>query len=316
MRSSIFSSSGRRLALLFFIALTVLASAEWYFRSSPQYGPITYFFFRHASQTDPTNAVFGDSHVLTKQRIPGFSFYGWAGVQPEELLALVEYLYADVKPGRIILEADPQWVGEYHKGREKILIPANFINRRFPLMLTSAYYRGSLLNNLLADADAIAGAIFAGKAAAAPAQGRTAEDRWAELFPKPGFNWTWLTPEDRDGLTKQRVTAQNPREDFETSKSAKDFEQAIEDLVRKGANICLFRTPVTETYLEMTQTIENSRFSAYDKYIKKIAGRWNLKYVDFHAVPLQFDDSAFVNQDHMTDDGYDRLWPLVEKACF
>ena len=70
-----------------------------------------------------------------------------------------------------------------------------------------------------------------------------------------GIQLDLANSEDRDGLTKQRVGAQNPREDFETSKSAMDFEQAIEDLVRKGANICLFRTPVTETYLEMSQTI-------------------------------------------------------------
>ena len=304
-----------RLALLLCTMLAVVSFAEWYSRTSRQYEPIAYHFLRHSASSDPTNAVFGDSHVLTAQRIPGYSFFGWAGEQPEEFLALVQYLYADTKPKRIILEADPQWFGEYHAAREKLATADNFINRHIPLVLSSAYYRATLLKNLVAEIRNWSRSLFISRASAAPTA-RSAQTRWGELFGKPGFNWTWMTLEERALLTEERVLGQNPREGFEASTSARDFEQAIAELVQKGASVCLFRTPVTQTYLDMTQTIANSRYAAHDKYIKAIAERWHLKYVDFHSIPLDFDDTAFLNQDHMTDAGYDRLWPLVDKACF
>jgi hypothetical protein len=38
--------------------------------------------------------------------------------------------------------------------------------------------------------------------------------------------------------------------------------------------------------------------------------------IDFRELPLEFDDTKFLNQDHPTVAQARTMWPLVEKACF
>lgn len=310
-----------RLATLLFVIAMFAVAVETYCRTSSNYGPIAYFFLRHAAHTDPTNAVFGDSHVLTKSRIPGFSFYGWAGEQPEEFNTLVNYFYGwSTKPRKIILQADPQWFGEYHTTREKFVTEENLISRVLPFTLTSAHYRKTLMKNLSASVRQLASELLVTRSQAATselkARAAAAEQKWVDLRPTPDFNWTFLSEDERADLTEQRVIEQNPRSNFETSDSAKQFEDAIAFLLREGAQVCLFRTPVTSLYLQKTRSIPNSRYDLFDRYIQGIANRLKLTYVDFHRIPLDFGDASFLNSDHMTDRGYDTLWPLVARACF
>jgi len=313
------SSSSARFLMLIAIIVAIATGLEAYCRKSPQYAPITYFFLRHALESDPTNAVFGDSHVLTTSRIPDFSFYGWAGEQPEEFETLVQYLYAHHTPKKIIVQADPQWFGEYHKTREKFILPENLIDQRFPSVLTSRYYQLSLKRNLLNSGEAIAsGLLFPQPAAAettAELAGR-AEKHWAELFSKPDFNWSWMPDDERGILTWLRVQAQNPRSGFETSTSARAFENALSGLAQHGAEVCLFRTPVTRLYLETTARLPDTRYRDFDTYIVALANRLHMKHVDFRSLPFDASDAAFSNSDHLTDAKYDKLWPLAAKSCF
>ena len=319
MRSYTFSSSAIRLSLFCLIVIGAGAALEAFCRNDRHFTTVNYFQIRHAMETDPSNAVFGDSHVLTTSQIPGFTFYGSQGQQPSELLNLVRNLYGRKPPGKIIVQADPQWFGSYHIGREALLTADNLASPYIPLLLTSDYYRSSLKTALI---DAVASLIVAPFSAAKAAERsvfeitQAAEAKWGALYTKPSFNWTWLTDEERDALTIQRVYAQNPRENFQSENAARQFEEALAILTRSGAKLCLFRTPVTQRYLEMTETIPASRFQVYDTYIHGVAGRLNARYVDFHSLPLNFDDTAFLNADHMTAGGYSTMWPLAAKACF
>ncbi|MEY9157343.1 hypothetical protein [Bradyrhizobium japonicum] len=318
MLSFISSSSLARLAVLILTLPICVLGIEVYCHFSVRYGATTYYFLKNAAFSDPTNAVFGDSHVMATSRIPGFSFYGWAGEQPEELNTLVHYLYDATKPGKIILQADPQWLGKYHQTREKFVTRRNLISRRFPSVLSSAYYWETLRPNLVASSYDVAQQFISSAFAdeISPLRLR-AMKRWAELYDShPDFNWTWLPADERADLTQLRVSEQNPRADFVTSTSATEFEEAISRLVARGATICLFRTPVTQEYLQMTASIPDSHFAEFDHYIHEIAHRFNLRYVDFSALPRTFDDSAFANSDHLLDRESSAVWPLVARACF
>ncbi|MET4153824.1 hypothetical protein [Bradyrhizobium sp. RT7b] len=320
MLSSISSSSLARLAVLVLTLPACVLGIEAYCHLSTRYAATTYYFLKNAAFSDPTNAVFGDSHVMATSRIPGFSFYGWAGEQPEELNTLVRYFYDATKPGKVILQADPQWFGQYHVQREKFVTQRNLISRRFPSVLSSAYYWETLRPNLVASgydvADQIISAASATEASPLRTRAAIAEKKWVELFARPDFNWTWLTPEERADLTEVRVLEQNPRSDFSNSPTAAEFEDAISRLVVKGATVCLFRTPVTQDYLKMTTSIPESRFAAFDSYINELAHRFKLRHVDFSALPHDFGDSAFANSDHLTDWESSAVWPLAARACF
>ncbi|MET4263900.1 hypothetical protein ABIA95_000163 [Bradyrhizobium sp. LA8.1] len=320
MLSFISSSSLARLAVLTLTLPACVLGIETYCHLSSRYAATTYYFLKNAAFSNPTNAVFGDSHVMATSRIPGFSFYGWAGEQPEELNTLVNYLYDTTKPGKIIVQADPQWFGQYHANREKFVTHRNLISRRFPSVLSSAYYWETLRPNLVASGYDVANQIISAASAQDAATLRTratiAEKKWVELFAKPDFNWTWITPEERTDLTEVRVLEQNPRPDFASSASAAEFEAAISSLVSRGATVCLFRTPVTNDYLKMARSIPDSRFSEFDAYINGIAHRYKLRHVDFSALHRVFEDSAFANSDHLTDHESSAVWPLAANACF
>lgn len=320
MPSFISSSSLARLAVLILTLPACVLGIEAYCHLSSRYAATTYYFLKNAAFSDPTNAVFGNSHVMATSRIPGFSFYGWAGEQPEELNTLVHYFYDATKPGKIILQADPQWFGQYHVNREKFVTARNLISRRFPSVLSSAYYWETLRPNLIASGYDVANQVISAASAqeASPLRTRaaTAEKKWVELFARPDFNWTSITPEERADLTEVRVLEQNPLPDFASSAAAAAFEDAISRLVSRGATVCLFRTPVTQDYLKMTRSIPDSRFGAFDAYISGIAHRYMLRHVDFSALPRGFDDSAFANSDHLIDRESSAVWPLAARACF
>jgi hypothetical protein len=311
MRLSIFNSS--ILKLLVFLSVLVFSGAalELYCRSASRFQSTYFFLIKHFAESDPTNAVFGDSHILWVSQIPGFSFYGTAGEQPSEFKRLVEYLYASRPSKKVILQADPQWFGQYHVGREEFITADNLLSRKLPLMLTSSYYLKSLKSSIIADVkNTAANYITSARADDGP------EKKWTELSSKAGFNWTWLTEDERLTLTILRVVAQNPRDNFEFDPAAKDFESAIAFLIARGATLCLFRTPVTSTYLNMAERIENSNYSAFDRYIHKIAEVHNIKYIDFRSLPYEFAEEKFSNADHLLSEHSAEMWPLVANACF
>jgi hypothetical protein len=311
MRLSIFNSS--TLKLLVFLSVLVFSGAalELYCRSASRFQSSYFVLIRHFADSDPTNAVFGDSHILWVSRIPGFSFYGTAGEQPSEFKRLVEFLYASTPPKKIILQADPQWFGQYHVGREEFITADNLPSRKIPLMLTSSYYLKSLKSSIISD--------FENTVAKYTTSARADDDpekKWIELSSKPGFNWTWLTENERLTLTTLRVGAQNPRDNFESGPAAKDFESGISFLIARGATLCLFRTPVTSSYLDTAERIKNSNYAAFDRYIHKIARVHNIQYIDFRSLPYEFTDEKFLNADHLTNEHSGEMWPLVTNACF
>src|SRR5262249_37754929 len=112
-------------------------------------------FIRALSANRLANGVFGDSHVSRTSMIEGYGFFGEMGQQPNEFFILVQFLYKNRSPGKIIVEAAPQWVGEYHAGQQPLLTTANLhapINL-FGLQILSLMpvYSGSLFRFLMAD---------------------------------------------------------------------------------------------------------------------------------------------------------------------
>jgi hypothetical protein len=323
MRLSI-SSFSVRVAAFVSILVATMAMSEVYCRYSSRFSDFSFYYIRHLTTVDATQAVLGDSHVGLEQLMPGYAFLGQPGQQPAELLLLVHYLYDRAPPRRVILEASPQWFGWYNWDREPLLtadtLPPNLLGFH-PLILSQVYFR-ALADNLVADGMAAAEAIIARAHAEvlkpSPQEIGQAAAEWATAASASGtrFDWSSFPADKRRLLTTSRVYDQNPVKDFATSEAATAYRKAIEFLIERGAQVCLFRTPVTADYLATEKLIADSRYEEFDRYIEKLAQSLSVRFIDFRQLPFEFDDSKFYNQDHMRFQAAIAVWPMVARSCF
>lgn len=321
------STSSFSLRLAAFIGTILVAACllEVYCRTSKRFDNEQTIIIRAIAADRSRNAVFGDSHVGFTPMIEGYGFFGLAGQQPQELLNLVHFLFDDRQPGKVIVEAAPQWVGEYHRGRQPLLTSANLRPpiSVFGIRLLSAtpLYSGSLFKFLIADMVSLTAFISPSKAQQssinASLVGQYARE-WSRQREAGGeaFNWSQIAPDKREVLTAARLSEQNPVRDFESSSALRDYVAAIRFLRARGAQVCLFRTPVTADYVRLSRAMPEGRFDAFDRWMSGFAGAERIRLVDFRQLPLDFDDTKFLNQDHVTTAHAKTMWPLVDKACF
>jgi hypothetical protein len=318
------SSFRTRVAAFIAVLLATVAGTEVYCRWSTQFSDFSFYYIKFLTTVDASQSILGDSQVGLAQRMPPYAFLGQPGQQPKELLLLVHYLYDHAPPRRVILEASPQWFGFYHWNRKPVLTTRAFPPDIFgfhPLIL-SEVYSSALFDSLVSDGIAAAAAIVA-KAHAEVSKPSIEEvtrlaEEWQVAASALGtrFNWGDFPDEKRRVLTVSRVYDQNPVKDFETSQPAADYEAAIRFLLQSGAEVCLFRPPVSADYLAAEKLIADSRYEEYDRYIKSVARSLSIRFIDFRQLPYEFDDSKFFNQDHMNDRAAAEVWPLVARSCF
>lgn len=320
------SISNFELRLSIFVSVLIASGIflEAYCRLSNRFNDFALVYLRTIAEVDASNAVFGDSHVGLTPYIANYAFLGQLGQQPKELLLLVHSLYAQRQPKRVIVEASPQWFGEYHVGRKPLLTSAALAPTKslfgVHLFALSPPYSGALFNNLLADLRSVLAATLSRAHAGVP---RPTPDifklyakEWEKSASNPTFNWSQFPLQERQILTAGRVYDQNPTKGFETSEPLHAFEDAVAFLIERGANVCLFRTPVSVDYLSIASQIADSRYATFDLYIRAFAESKHLKFIDFRSLPFSFDDSKFLNADHLNSNSAAAMWPLVSDACF
>lgn len=318
------STSSFRLRLLVFVGVLVVSAAflEVYCRVSSRFNDSSFSYLRMIAEVDASNAVLGDSHVGNTSHIPHYAFLGQPGQQPGELLLLVRSLYLHRRPERVIVEASPQWFGEFHVGRRPLLTSTALAPPRrlfgVRLLTLSGPYAGALFDNLWADLRSAAASVFAAAHASVPRPPAEILMRYVREWEQSSSNspWSQFPIEKRQVLTTSRVYQQNPVKGFETSEPLRAFEQAISLLMERGAEVCLFRTPVTADYLRIADQITDSRYAAFDTYIRTFAASKKLKFIDFRSLLFSFDDSKFINADHLTTAAGEAVWPMVADACF
>jgi len=320
MRLSI-SNFSLRLSIFVGVLIASATFLEAYCRLSNRFNDFSFSYLRMIAEVDASKAVLGDSHVGLTSYIPHYTFLGQPGQQPGELLLLVRSLYAHRRPERVIVEAAPQWFGEYHIGRRPLLTsaalapPKSLFGVHF--LALSGPYSGALFDNLWADLrSVVAAAMTAARASVPRPTPEIFKQFIREWEQSSSSNWSQFPLDKRQVLTAGRVYQQNPIEGFETSEPLHAFENAITFLIARGAEVCMFRTPVSTDYLRIANQIKDSRYAAFDTYVKAFAASKKLKLIDFRSLSFSFDDSKFSNADHLTSSAADAVWPLVADACF
>jgi hypothetical protein len=276
MRLSI-SNFSLRLSIFVGVLIASATFLEAYCRLSNRFNDFSFSYLRMIAEVDASKAVLGDSHVGLTSYIPHYTFLGQPGQQPGELLLLVRSLYAHRRPERVIVEAAPQWFGEYHIGRRPLLTsaalapPKSLFGVHF--LALSGPYSGALFDNLWADLrSVVAAALTAARASVPRPTPEIFKQFIREWEQSSSSNWSQFPLDKRQVLTAGRVYQQNPIEGFETSEPLHAFENAITFLIARGAEVCMFRTPVSTDYLRIANQIKDSRYAAFRYLCKSFCG--------------------------------------------
>ena len=297
--------SGRSYVYLIVVAvLLVLAVGEWVVRYYIVPVPSTTPYQVNLIYTENNkNVVIGDSQMY-RAFIANDDFLnlGMGGTTIPMMEIIVEQYYKYQDPGKVIIEVAPQLLSEDYiqRGTQGY---EGYFNQNYPIPFRVYIFEpgiGSWIRNIKSFND------FS----------RLKEDRIeGEAHKVLEGKWDELSRQDRLIRTGNRVERQQPviwaARDVDVIET---YGAVIEFLVERGANVCMFRTPVDETYLELTK--DNPSFAMSSEIYQDISTENGVRYVDFRDLDYDFSLDTFINQDHITPQASAEIGPLVYSACF
>ena len=288
-----------------FILGTVLLSlgiAEWIVRAFIVPIPSTIPNQVHLVYTNKNqNVVVGDSHIY-RAFIANDNFLnlGRGGTTIPVMKILMEQYFKYQEPGKVIVEVSPQLFSEDYinndtQGYEQ------FFNQNYPFPIKVYLFEpgiGSWMKNIQSPNDFT----------------RLTKDRIeGEAHLTLRSKWQNLSPEVRKVRTKTRIRRQEPNL-FAAQEVIRIYKEMIEFLVTRGADVCMFRTPVDGTYLKFIEG--NPSFAKSLEIFEEISTEYGVRFVDFQELNYDFSLDKFINQDHITPAASEDIAPLIYSSCF
>ena len=302
MSSSTGSSSKLYIYLLIGTVLLFLGIGEWIVRSFIVPIPSTTPYQVDLIYTkNNRNVVVGDSHVYRAFIAnDGYLNLGIGGATIPMMKIAVEQYFKYKEPGKVILEVAPQFFsGDYLRrntqGYER------YFNQNYPFPIKIYLFEpgiGSWIKNIksLNDFSRLTNDRIEGE------ENITLEGKWKDLSIR-----------DRRSRARNRIRKQEPIIN-DSQEVIKTYGEMIGFLLERGADVCMFRTPVDETYLRFTE--DNPSFSESLKIFQKLSADYGVRFVDFQDLDYDFSLDKFINQDHITPKASAEIAPLVDNACF
>ena len=301
-RSADIGSSKTYVYLVIATVLLMLAVGEWIVRSFivPVPSTIPYQVNLIYTKTDK-NVAIGDSQIYrTFIGNNDFLNLGLGGTTIPMMEIIVDQYFKYQEPGKVIIEVAPQLLSEGYLNRDTQGYEQYF-NQNYLIPLKIYILEpgiGSWIKNIKSFDD------FS----------RLTEDRReGEAVKIIEGKWKDLSYQDRLLRTRNRVNRQEP-----VIWAAQDvieiYRGIIVSLVERGADVCMFRPPVDETYLDLIKN--NSSFARSFEMFNGISNEQGIRYVDFQDLGYTFSLDKFVNQDHITPKTSADIAPLIDQACF
>jgi hypothetical protein len=255
----------------------------------------------HSSQE--RDAGFGDSHMA-------FGFYPPPGMVnlafPGENIDNMQYkarkYFATRPPGRVIVQADAHMFAHYR------ISPTRAYNESFdkspdkqsalmPRVL-GLYHRPKLLAywNVWLRKGTFESRL------------KLSSNGWTES----NEHWAEVDPETRKTLVRERATLHEPAEDFSQSAFAGAYRHLIEDLVARGARVCMVEFPVTAEY---RQEIFGGTYQAAREWFAAQARQLGVRYMA-HAQGYARRPELFGDMDHLNAQGAREFSRLIDGECF
>lgn len=207
---------------------------------------------------------------------------------------LVREYFRHRRPGRVILQASPHRIREYDpRGYDK------YFGLNVGLPVVPYVFELGVTHSI--------GKLFDMQALAAFRKER-------EEVRHLGAEWAQKSEAERLRLTRNRVVGQRPLRSESVDRNPRAYVRTIHFLQDRGARVCLVRMPISKEYQTLIEGDE--AFDEAVAFFETSARNNRIPYVDFRALPMDYDADVFVNQDHMTAQAGRRFFSLVEQACF
>jgi hypothetical protein len=284
------------------IVLFILGIGEWVVRIYIVPVPSTTPYQVNLIYTkDNQNVVVGDSQAY-RAFIANDDFLnlGLGGTTIPMMKIIVEQYFKYQDPGKVIIEVSPHLFSDDYISRDTQGYEGYF-NQNYPFPIKIYLFEpgiGSWLENIKSFDD------FS----------RLAEDRRdGEAHLTITGNWINISQKTRLIRTRNRIRKQVP--DIKAAQEViKTYEETVEFLLKRGAEVCMFRTPVDQTYLGLIE--DNPSFTESLEIFQKISMEEGVRFVDFRDLNYAFSLDKFINQDHITPKASAEIAPLVANACF
>lgn len=292
------------------IVLFVFAASEWMVRNLivPQDDfRANAALFGNSTEID---AIFGDSHaargLVPNDRMINLA-YPSEGI--EQMGWKVGAYYADKKPGRVIIQADPHLFAPYRLVRSFGDYPAQFEEAAAPVgwkpLVFIPRYRSNLVNywsSFFRSGGNLQSRIKILKNGALLSPGNLAEvDDRLRLF-----------------QARQRIKVHTVRPRDKIQKIFRTYNKMLGFLKSQGATICLLTYPLSPDYLAALENGQNDAErldrQAIMSFFTSEAKRVGARYVDLQAQIT--DRKDFRDVDHLNGDAAIRHSPGFIKQCF
>ncbi|TDR23771.1 hypothetical protein [Marinicella litoralis] len=251
--------------------------------------------------SDNPNVAIGDSHIY-RSFIDQHKYLnlGRGGSTIPVMDLFIRNYFKYRTPNQVIVEASPQLVSEIHlEWHDKN--HNNFFNINQWFVPKIYFFEKGIAQQLAS--------INSWKSLK---QALTRD--WPNEMDKSSY-WVNLDEEERLKRTLSRVDFQEPMMGTEAADNYFSiYRNMLEFLLEKGADVCVLRTPVDESYLQYIS--DREPYQASLQQFKQIAETLNIKYVDFRELAMDFDLAAFINQDHLMPTKSKEFSALVDQACY
>jgi hypothetical protein len=148
------SSSRRWLQIFFAIVVTasagILAASEWLIRAQVLRGDNFEWIAARLRNSTQSNASFGDSHVaaVPDYNAKDFVNLGVGATTIRKMDQRVRYYFSKIKPGEVIIQADPHLFADYRLEAQGSYVPETY--SKFRLRAFDPQHRGFMLNYWIA----------------------------------------------------------------------------------------------------------------------------------------------------------------------
>ena len=334
------TSSSKRWLQIFFaitgpVCLAYLIASEWLIRTEVLARDNFEFISARLRNSTQPNAAFGDSHVAA---VPDFNTrnfvnLGIGATTIRKMDQRVRYYFSKVKPGEVILEADPHLFAEYRLQAQVSYVPENYSEFRLRVLdpqhrgymtsyWTAFLSKGRLEKKEETSYDRLWEAAYKlhgeGVSDSERPKPSNASQRLPLAAPKLSDAAPHHSDSDQETLAKfnafmdYEVSAHTPVLDFRSRDEARIYQNMIKFLIAQGARVCLVNFHVDRYYRERADAIP--LFTQVHEFYKQVARENQIPYVSFWS---RFDDlSMFQNTDHVNQNGSPILAREARLACF
>ena len=291
------------LALVALTCLAGLAATEWLVRARVEptdQVPVHLQLF-HAAQE--RNASFGDSHAACGFYPPaGMVNLAFPGENNDNMKYKARIYFGKRSPQHVIVQADAHMFARYRsaatRGYNESFDQAPNEQSAFSVRTLSSYHRPKLF------------AYWKVWLLKGGFESRTklSSNGWIECTDR----WLSVAPETRKTLARERAILHEPAEDFLYSDSATAYERLLQELLHKGAQVCMVEFPVTPEY---QQAVPQASYQASRAWFATQAQRFSLRYLA-HAGAYADRPDLFSDMDHLNAPGAREFSQRIVRECF